>query len=116
LVADAYLVEYPLTALRQHKPAAVAFSPPADESELETAPRGGEWEVHHGLELVIEELVRQIDMWRHAVRDGSVVVTPTSRQAKAAKKGGAGKDKKVSPHVKHNTTRAHTRPNPGMRI
>jgi hypothetical protein len=83
-VAADYLVEYPLAALSQ-KPAAVAFSPLADEDDVSMRTPG--WKVHHGLELVIEELVRQTDMWRHAMRDIGVIISPTSRQAKAAKKG-----------------------------
>jgi hypothetical protein len=89
-VLDEYLIEYPL---KTHSSGA-AYSPlPADGHDMlgvrpppEIAPHG-EWEVHRGLGLVIEELVRQVDMKRHVLQDGGVIVHAGNMLQSKAKKG-----------------------------
>jgi hypothetical protein len=84
-VLDEYLIEYPLPAYSRHDMLGVRPPP-------EIAPHG-EWEVHRGLGLVIEELVRQVDMWRHVLRDGGVIVHDGNVLQSKAKKG-AGASRK----------------------
>jgi hypothetical protein len=84
-VLHEYLIEYPLkthssgAAYSRHDTLGVRPPP-------EIAPHG-EWEVHRGLGLVIEELVRQVDMRRHVLQDGGVIVHAGNVLQSKAKKG-----------------------------
>lgn len=89
-IKEAYLVEYALTGAQL--PASASAATGETVLPPEAAPHG-EWEVHHGIGLVVDELVRQIDMWRRAVGEGSAVHAQGKKEERRRKKRG-DKDKK----------------------
>ena len=91
-IKEAYLVEYALTAAQLPTSASAATG----ETLLPPEAPHGEWEVHHGIGLVVDELVRQIDMWRRAVGEGSAVHAQGKKEGRRRKKRG-DKDKKCLP-------------------